>query len=92
VIGERTCAGCRARRHKPELIRFARTPSGSVAFDPSSALSGRGAYTCPKQECVERALKRGGLGRVLRTTITAEEASRLKREAVEYLSNVGVNI
>ena len=80
----RSCAGCRARRPQAELIRFARGPSGP-ALDVSGRAGGRGAYTCPDPACVDRALRRGGLSRTLRTPISAGEAATLREEAVEYV-------
>jgi uncharacterized protein len=80
----RSCAGCRARRPKDELIRFARGPEGP-ALDRSGHARGRGGYVCPEQACLDRALRRGGLARALRTPIAAAEAAALRLEAVEYL-------
>jgi len=36
--------------------------------------TGRGAYLCPAQSCVQRALERRALQRVLRTEITPPDA------------------
>jgi predicted RNA-binding protein YlxR (DUF448 family) len=80
----RSCAGCRARRPKAELIRFAQGPAGPV-LDRSGRIQARGGYVCPEQACLDRALRRGGLARALRTTITPEQAAALRLEAVEYL-------
>lgn len=83
---ERSCAACRTKRRKSELMRFARISSGSVVFDPSGSAPGRGAWVCTTEECLERALAKGGLARTLRTTLGREAQSRLKTLAVEYLS------
>lgn len=82
---ERTCAGCRTRRSREQLVRFARTAAGAVAFDPEGSLGGRGGYCCRNVDCVDRALRRGGLARTLRVAIDRDKADRLRREAVGYL-------
>ncbi|MDQ4124802.1 MAG: YlxR family protein [Actinomycetota bacterium] len=61
----RTCAGCRARRPKDELIRVVRGPDGAARLD-EPGLGGRGAYTCPDEGCIRRAFETGRLRRVLR--------------------------
>src|SRR5687768_7947834 len=64
----RTCAGCRRRRPQAELIRVARSRAGKLVLGPPSGgsrSSGRGAYVCPVESCIEQALG-GGLRKVLR--------------------------
>jgi predicted RNA-binding protein YlxR (DUF448 family) len=80
----RRCAACRTRRPKTELLRFARQSQG-VELDPGQTRPGRGGYCCPDQACVDKALRKGGLARTLRTTVGEAEATRLAAEAVEYL-------
>ncbi|HEU5003505.1 MAG TPA: YlxR family protein [Actinomycetota bacterium] len=75
----RQCAGCRVRRPKGELLRFVRTPEGAVEPDAAQRAPGRGAYTCPDPACLDRALRKGGLSRVLRVDIPAASAQRLRR-------------
>jgi predicted RNA-binding protein YlxR (DUF448 family) len=76
---------CRARRPKPELLRFVRTAAARVEVDPGGKAPGRGGYTCRRPDCLERALRREGLARVLRAGISSEDATRLYEQAVEYL-------
>lgn len=57
---ERTCLGCRRARPKATLIRLVRGEDGRARVDPAGA--GRGAYACPSEECVGRALSKGRLG------------------------------
>ena len=68
----RTCAGCGSKRDKAELLRIVRTPGGEVLPDLSGRRDGRGAYLCFDSACVERARKRRGLERTLRTVIPKE--------------------
>ena len=65
---QRTCVACGAVAGKAELRRVVRRPDGSVAFDPTGRVAGRGAYVC-SAACLEEALKRGRLARALRTRV-----------------------
>jgi predicted RNA-binding protein YlxR (DUF448 family) len=80
----RRCAACRTRRPKKELLRFARQSYG-IELDPEQRRPGRGGYCCPQPACVDRALRRGGLARTLRTALGEAEVARLAAESVEYL-------
>jgi uncharacterized protein len=53
----RMCVACGETRAKRELIRVVRTVTGEIKVDPTSKLSGRGAYVCPKPACADAALK-----------------------------------
>ena len=80
-IPQRTCVGCREVRPKRQLIRIVRTPTGAVEVDPTGKKSGRGAYLCKVRACWEAGVKKGGLGRALKTKITPENGSELARYA-----------
>jgi predicted RNA-binding protein YlxR (DUF448 family) len=54
-------------------------------MDPGQLRPGRGGYCCPDQACIDKALRRGGLARTLRTALGEAEVTRLAAEAVEYL-------
>jgi uncharacterized protein len=51
---------------KAELVRLVRGNDGGVAVDRRHRAPGRGAYTCPTAECLEKALAQGRLARALR--------------------------
>jgi hypothetical protein len=74
----RTCLGCRRVRAKTALIRLVRGADGVVATDLGGAAPGRGAYVCPEEACVARALQRGRLTHAFRTS--SEASSGLARE------------
>lgn len=61
----RTCVGCKEVRPKEDLIRVVRTPQGEVLVDSSGKLAGRGAYLCPKSDCLKQALKKKAIQRTL---------------------------
>ena len=79
-IPQRQCMGCRERMEKRELIRVVRTPEGNVQLDFSGKLNGRGAYICPKAECLKKAQKSKALDRSLEVTIPEEVYDRLEKE------------
>ena len=71
-IPMRQCMGCRERLNKKEMIRVVRRTDGEVQLDFSGKLNGRGAYICPKQECLKKARKAGSLARALEVPIPVE--------------------
>ena len=79
-IPQRQCMGCRERMEKRQLIRVVRTPEGHVQLDFSSKLGGRGAYICPKAECLAKARKTKALERSLEVAIPEEVYDRLTHE------------
>lgn len=77
-IPQRTCIGCRSVRPKKELVRIVRTPEGSIEIDPTGKRSGRGAYICPSNDCLEKAMKGKVLGSALHTSIPDEVLEQLR--------------
>ena len=56
-IPMRQCTGCREMKPKIELIRIVRSPEGEISIDFKGKKPGRGAYICPNDECLKRAIK-----------------------------------
>ncbi|WP_196591646.1 RNase P modulator RnpM [Pectinatus frisingensis] len=56
-IPQRMCVGCQTVRNKREMIRVVKSPEGEFSIDKTGKKSGRGAYICPKRECLEAAIK-----------------------------------
>ena len=79
-IPQRQCMGCRERMDKKDLIRVVRTTEGHVQLDFSGKLNGRGAYICPKADCLKKARKSKALDRSLEVPIPEEVYDRLERE------------
>jgi len=65
----RTCAGCGRKAPKAELLRFV-VHEGTLM--PGAKAPGRGAYTCRRLECFERAAANRGFARTLRTPVRVE--------------------
>jgi uncharacterized protein len=62
----RTCAGCGRKAPQAELLRFV-ARDGTLLH--SSQGTGRGAYTCRRLACFERAAERRAFNRTLRQTV-----------------------
>lgn len=78
---ERTCAGCGRKAPQAELVRFAARSGVLVA---GRTESGRGAYTCRRLACFERAVSQRAFSRVLRQNVTVDPAlSRLFTHPLE---------
>lgn len=71
-IPQRMCVGCQEMKPKKELIRIVRTPIESIEIDPTGKKSGRGAYICPRVECLQKAGKEKRLERALERPISRE--------------------
>ncbi|HEX6490284.1 MAG TPA: YlxR family protein [Gaiellaceae bacterium] len=76
----RTCAGCGRKAPQAELIRFVARADG--ALSPGRALPGRGAYTCRRLACFERARASRAFNRTLRRSVRLDPAlARLYTDA-----------
>lgn len=71
-IPQRMCVGCQEMRPKKELVRIVRTTSEDIEVDPTGKKSGRGAYICPRMECLQRAHKEKRLERALERPVSKE--------------------
>lgn len=76
----RRCVGCGERRTKKELIRIVRTPEGGIVLDATGRRNGRGAYICPSDACLTKAIRNKGLERSLDTRIPEEILTALREE------------
>ncbi len=65
----RTCVGCGRKAPQSELYRFV---VGDGTLRPGRLEPGRGAYTCPRLACFERAVARRAFARVLRRPVRVE--------------------
>lgn len=76
----RTCVGCGEQMTKKELIRVVKNNENQVFVDFKGKANGRGAYICPKVECLKKAEKRDSLSRSLMIKIDREIYDRLAEE------------
>ncbi len=73
----RTCVACRTERDKRELVRVVRTSTGSVSFDRTGRLAGRGAYLCADGSCWAVASRKSSLERALGVPLPADVRAQL---------------
>jgi predicted RNA-binding protein YlxR (DUF448 family) len=65
----RSCVGCGRKAPQSELLRFVAEDGRLV---PGAGRPGRGAYTCRRLPCFERAVARRAFNRTLRRTVRVE--------------------
>lgn len=72
----RTCLGCGQKGLKGDLVRIVMV-DGALMVDVEGRLPGRGAYVCPREECVKQLLKRKGrLSYSLRASLSPDAEER----------------
>jgi predicted RNA-binding protein YlxR (DUF448 family) len=76
----RTCIGCGTSEDKRQVVRFVRTPDGTVEVDPSGKANGRGAYVHTSLECFEAAIRKRRIASALRTNVNEDDIGRLRAE------------
>ena len=69
-VAQRSCMGCNEKKDKSELIRIVKPKDGDAIVDKNGKTSGRGAYICYNEKCLEKLKKNNKLGRVLKTNIS----------------------
>jgi uncharacterized protein len=72
----RTCVGCGRKAPQEELVRYVSSPAGVLEPDPERRKPGRGAYTCRRAVCFERAAERRAFSRTLHRTVKVSVGSR----------------
>jgi predicted RNA-binding protein YlxR (DUF448 family) len=87
-VPQRTCVACREVKAKRDLMRLVRTPQGDIEMDATGKKEGRGAYLCPRRECLEKALKSKQLENVLKCRFTAASQERLMKNGQELLKEL----
>ena len=82
-IPQRMCVGCQEMKPKKEMTRIVKTPDNSVEIDLTGKRPGRGAYVCPKEECLQKAIKARRLEKALHHAISTEIIDVLKQGLVK---------
>ena len=76
-IPQRQCVGCRMMKNKKELIRILKTDEG-IIIDDTGKKNGRGAYICPNEKCLKKAIENKGLERSFKMPVDKEVYDNLK--------------
>jgi predicted RNA-binding protein YlxR (DUF448 family) len=66
----RSCIGCGRKAPQGQLLRFAAADGQLVS---GAGRPGRGAYTCRRLACFERAVSRRAFNRTLRKTVRIDQ-------------------
>jgi predicted RNA-binding protein YlxR (DUF448 family) len=66
----RSCIGCGRKAPQGQLLRFAAVDGRLV---PGGGIPGRGAYTCRRLGCFERAVSLRAFNRTLRKTVRIDQ-------------------
>ena len=63
----RKCVGCGELKPRNNMIKLTKDHlTGEIVLNPNSKIFGRSAYLCYNQSCIEQALKKNKLNRVLK--------------------------
>ncbi len=84
----RQCVGCREMKDKRSLIRVVKTPNDEIKIDSTGKMSGRGAYICQEEACLQRAIKSKGLEKSLKVAISDE----VKEELLAMLAGLSARV
>ena len=69
----RKCVGCGIMKPAEEMLKLTKDfSSGDIVLNPNSKIFGRSAYLCYNQDCIDQALKKNKLCRVLKTNVSTD--------------------
>lgn len=68
-IPKRMCIGCREMKPKDELVKFVLN-NKEAELDVTGKKSGRGAYICKNEECIDIAKKKKALSKHFKTAVS----------------------
>lgn len=85
-IPQRTCIGCRRTGPAPSFTRVFRDSEGRVVIWDKGPTSGRSAYVCPNEACIDAATRKERLARAWRKPVGVDELERLKQLLLERLT------
>lgn len=89
-IPMRMCLGCGEMKPKRELIRVVKQPDDAICLDATGKKSGRGAYICPRTECLVKAQKARRLEKTFSCRISEEVYEALQNAMQEAEGNRNV--
>ena len=83
-IPMRQCIGCGEMKPKKEMLRVIKTAENEIILDTTGRKNGIGAYICPGNECLQKAIKGKGLERSFKMPIPKEVYEVLTKEMEEF--------
>lgn len=81
----RTCIGCRGKFPPKTLIRFACHRKVTLQVDLEKKLTGRGAYVCRAEACIQKAFKSPGrINSLLRVQLSRAVIEQFEKTLLEW--------
>lgn len=80
----RLCAGCGEHKPKKELVRVVKSPEGEISLDLTGRKPGRGAYICPRVDCLKAARKARRLERAFACAIPPAVYDQMEEELMRH--------
>lgn len=70
---QRKCVGCGELKPRENMIKITKEhKTGELVLNPSSKIFGRSAYLCYNQNCIEQAIKKKKINRILKTNLNID--------------------
>ena len=79
-IPMRQCVGCGQMNEKRLMYRVIKTQEGELLLDKTGRKNRRGAYICPNEECLQKAIRSKGLERSFKMQIPKEVYGTLEEQ------------
>lgn len=76
----RMCIVCKEMKSKKEMLRIVKNAENNIFLDFKGKSSGRGAYICDNENCINECIKRKMLNRVFKTNISDDIYNAIKEE------------
>lgn len=80
MIVKRKCISCGEIKNRNDLIKITRTADG-VVVNPDSKTFGRSAYVCKNESCINGAVKKDRIFKVLKTQKDSSLPEKLRQLA-----------
>ncbi len=87
AIPIRTCTGCRGKFPKNGLLRLVRDTAGNLQTDLRGKLTGRGAYVCLSQACINSTFRSQKINAHLRVNLSKQAINSFKQELLNLVSH-----
>ena len=81
----RTCIGCRGKFPQKTLLRFTCHKKGTLQVDLKKKLTGRGAYVCRAEACIQKAFKSPNrINSLLRVQLSRAVIAQFEKTLLEW--------
>ena len=82
----RMCVACGTFGNGKEMFRIVKNADGTVAYDPTGRMAGRGAYVCRNAECIKTAFRKKGFDRSLHAKLSKEAEESIQAALFEEMN------